>query len=143
MLKDETKTDLTYQGGAWPWNMLLQRIAIGKLVGSMLFVWGIVCMLQATVFNFSGFFAVRFFLGMLEACISPAWVLLTSMLWTRKEQTMRSSIWLCTNGVSNILGSLLAYASGSAEGLSIAQWKLIFLVCPYFLFLHIFMIGAN
>ncbi|KAI1455017.1 MFS general substrate transporter [Annulohypoxylon moriforme] len=114
--------------GAWPWNMLLQRIAIGKLVGGMLFVWGIVCMLQAAVFNFSGFFAVRFFLGMLEACISPAWVLLTSMLWTRKEQTMRSSIWLCTNGVSNILGSLLAYASGSANGLSIAQWKLIFLI---------------
>ncbi|OTA59562.1 MFS general substrate transporter [Hypoxylon sp. EC38] len=114
--------------GAWPWNMLLQRVAIGKLVGGMLFVWGAVCMLQATVFNFSGFFAIRFFLGMLEACISPAWVILTSMLWTRKEQTLRSSIWLCTNGVSNILGALLAYASGVAGGLSIAQWKLIFLI---------------
>lgn len=85
-------------------------------------------MLQAAVFNFGGFFAIRFFLGMLEACISPAWVILTSMLWTRREQTLRSSIWLCTNGVSNILGALLAYGSGMAEGLAIAQWKLIFLV---------------
>ncbi|KAI1495497.1 MFS transporter [Biscogniauxia marginata] len=114
--------------GAWPWNMLLQRVAIGKLVGGMLFVWGVVCMLQAAVFSFGGFFAARFFLGMLEGCISPAWVLLTSMLWTRKEQTMRSSIWLCTNGVSNILGALLAYGSGKAQGLAIAQWKLIFLI---------------
>ncbi|KAI0009221.1 MFS general substrate transporter [Xylariaceae sp. FL0662B] len=114
--------------GAWPWNMLLQRVPIGKLIGGMLFVWGTLCMLQATVFNFSGFFAVRFFLGMLEACVSPAWVLLTSMLWTRQEQTMRSSIWLCTNGVASILGALLAYASGVAEGLTIPQWQLIFLI---------------
>ncbi|KAI1380383.1 MFS general substrate transporter [Hypoxylon crocopeplum] len=114
--------------GAWPWNLLLQRVPIGKLVGGMLFVWGIVCMLQATVFNFGGFFVTRFFLGMLEGCISPAWVLLTSMLWTRHEQSFRSSIWLCTNGVSNILGALLAYGSGMADGLSIAQWKLIFLI---------------
>ncbi|KAL7622222.1 hypothetical protein AAE478_007725 [Parahypoxylon ruwenzoriense] len=126
--------------GAWPWNMLLQRVAIGKLVGGMLFVWGTVCMLQATVFNFGGFFAVRFFLGMLEGCISPAWVLLTSMLWTRQEQTMRSSIWLCTNGVSNILGALLAYASGVADGLTIAQWKLIFLIVGALTFMWGFVI---
>jgi MFS family permease len=94
----------------------------------MLFVWGIVCMLQATVFNFAGFFTVRFFLGMLEGCVSPAWVLLTSMLWTREEQSLRSSIWLCTNGVSSILGSLLAYGSGMATDLTISNWKLIFLV---------------
>ncbi|KAH9886798.1 MFS general substrate transporter [Xylariomycetidae sp. FL2044] len=121
--------------GAWPWNLLLQRVPIAKLIGGMLFVWGVVCMLQATVFNFAGFFVTRFFLGMLEGCVSPAWVLLTSMLWTREEQTMRSSIWLCTNGVSNILGALLAYASGTAQGLQIAQWKLIFLIVGAITFL--------
>ncbi|KAI5866278.1 MFS general substrate transporter [Durotheca rogersii] len=126
--------------GAWPWNLLLQRVAIGKLVGGMLFVWGVVCMLQAAVFNFSGFFAIRFFLGMLEGCISPAWVLLTSMLWTRKEQTLRSSIWLCTNGVSNILGALLAYAAGVAQGLAVAQWKLIFLIVGALTFVWGFLI---
>ncbi|KAM0809056.1 hypothetical protein AB5N19_09399 [Seiridium cardinale] len=114
--------------GAWPWNFLLQRVPIAKLIGGMLFVWGAVCMLQAAVFDFSSFFAVRFFLGMLEGCISPAWVLLTSMLWTRQEQPLRSSIWLCTNGVSSILGALLSYGSGMAEGLLIPNWKLIYLI---------------
>jgi MFS family permease len=85
-------------------------------------------MLQAAVSNFGGFFAVRFFLGMLEACISPAWVILTSMLWTREEQPLRASIWLCTNGVSNILGALLSYGAGAAGGMSIPSWKLIYLV---------------
>ncbi|KAJ9137934.1 MFS general substrate transporter [Pleurostoma richardsiae] len=114
--------------GAWPWNLALQRFPIAKLIGGMLFVWGAICMLQATVFNFSGFFAVRFFLGMMEACISPAWVLLTSLLWTRQEQTLRSSFWLSVNGVSSILGALLAYGSGHAEGLAVSNWKLIYLI---------------
>ncbi|KNG89671.1 hypothetical protein ANOM_002334 [Aspergillus nomiae NRRL 13137] len=114
--------------GAWPWNMLLQRLPIAKTVGAMLIVWGAVCMLQAAVFNTGGFFAVRFFLGLFEACISPSWVLLTSMLWTREEQSLRSSFWLCTNGLASILGSLLAYGTGTTEGLTIANWKLIFLI---------------
>lgn len=70
---------------------------------------------------------------MLEACISPAFVILTSMLWTREEQSLRSSFWLSVNGVSSIIGSLLAYGSGHATGLAVPQWKLIYLVsfpCP-------------
>lgn len=37
---------------AYPWNLILQRYPIGRLIGFMLFVWGSVCMLQAAVFNF-------------------------------------------------------------------------------------------
>lgn len=114
--------------GAYPWNVALQRFPIGKMMGSMLLVWGIVCMLQATVFNFSGFFAVRFFLGLVEACISPAWVLLTSMFWTREEQPLRTSFWLSVNGVSSIIGALLAYGLGHVDNLALPNWKLIYLV---------------
>lgn len=113
---------------AYSWNVFLQRYPIGKLLGAMLFVWGSVCMLQAAVFNFSGFFAAPFFLGMLEACISPAFVLLSSMLWTREEQALRTSFWLSTNGVSSIIGALLAYGAGHIHGLAVPNWKLIYLV---------------
>lgn len=119
--------------GAYPSNLALQHFPVGKFVGSIMFVWGILCMLQATVFNFSGFFAIRFFLGLVEACISPAWVLLTSMLWTRSEQPLRTSFWISVNGVSNILGALLSWGLGHADQADIANWKLVFLVSslPY------------
>lgn len=113
---------------AYPWNLALQRFPIGRLIGGMLFVWGAICMLQATVVNFSGFFAIRFFLGVAEAVISPAFVLLTSLLWTREEQSFRGSIWLSTNGFTSIIGALLSYGTGHAEGLIIPNWKLIYLV---------------
>lgn len=114
--------------GAYPWNLALQRFPIGRMMGCMLFVWGVVCMLQATVFNFSGFFAVRFFLGLAEACISPAWVLLTAMFWTRDEQPLRTSFWLSVNGISSIIGALLAYGLGHVDNLALPNWKLIYLV---------------
>ncbi|RDW59325.1 putative Mfs allantoate transporter [Aspergillus mulundensis] len=82
----------------------------------------------AAVFNFAGFFAIRFFLGLLEAVVSPAFIILTSMLWTREEQSLRSSYWLSMNGISAIVGALLAYGAGHAEGLAVPQWKLIYLI---------------
>lgn len=50
------------------------------------------------------------------------------MLWTREEQSLRSSYWLSVNGISAIVGALLAYGAGHATGLAIPQWKLIYLV---------------
>ncbi|PVH82427.1 MFS general substrate transporter [Cadophora sp. DSE1049] len=114
--------------GAYPSNLALQRLPIGKMIGTMLFIWGSICMLQAAVFNFSGFFAIRFFLGFVEACISPAWILLTSMLWTREEQPLRTSFWLSVNGMSSIIGALLSYGLGHVDGLAIPNWKLIYIV---------------
>jgi len=38
--------------GAYPSNLALQRLPVGRFVGGMLFVWGAMCMLQAAVFNF-------------------------------------------------------------------------------------------
>ena len=113
---------------AWPWNIMLQRYPIGRLIGCMLFVWGSVCMLQAAVFNFGGFFAIRFFLGALEACVSPAFILLTSMFWVKEEQSMRSSFWLACNGFASIIGALLAYAAGQVADLAVPNWKLIYLI---------------
>lgn len=114
--------------GAWPSNLALQRFPIGRMVGYMLFVWGAICMLQAAVFNFSGFFAIRFVLGAVEACVSPAWMLLTSMLWTREEQPLRTSFWISMNGVSSIIGALLAYGLGHVDNVAVQNWKLIYLV---------------
>ncbi|EEP78541.1 predicted protein [Uncinocarpus reesii 1704] len=113
---------------AYPSNLALQRFPIGKFVGYMLFVWGTLCMLQAAVFDFSGFFAIRFFLGAMEACVSPAWLLLSSTLWTREEQPLRTSFWLSSNGISSIIGALLSYGLGHVDNLAVPNWKLIYLV---------------
>lgn len=109
---------------------MIQMYPLGRLSGYVLILWGILCMLQAAVYNFAGFVVVRFFLGMAEAFVSPAWVILTSMLYTREEQGLRTSFWLGMNGVSIVIGALLSYGLGHATGLAVPNWKLIYLVGP-------------
>lgn len=115
--------------GSYPSNLALQRFPIGKFVGGMTLIWGAVCMLQAAAFSFSGLFAVRFFLGMVESCVSPGWLLLSSTLWTREEMPLRSSFWLAMNGMAQVIGALLSYGLGNVTNLAVPNWKLIYIVC--------------
>lgn len=101
--------------GAYPSNLALQHFPVAKIVCSIMFLWDL---LYITL-NFSGFFAIRFFLGFAEACISPAWVLLTSMLLTRDEQPLRTSFWISTNGMFSFLGALLAWGLGDVDNTTV------------------------
>jgi ACS family allantoate permease-like MFS transporter len=94
-------------------------------------MWGIVLSCFAAVENYAGAIAIRFFLGVFEAAVTPGFALFTSQWYTRKEQGTRTSIWFSFNGVAQIVGGLLAYgiAVGSRKhGVGLEPWKIVFLV---------------
>ena len=70
-------------------NLLLQRLPVGKWLGFNIFLWGFFLMLQAAAHNFAGLAALRAFAGAAEACSDPAFVLITSMWYTRRQQPVR------------------------------------------------------
>lgn len=76
---------------AWalPTNLLLQRLPVGKWLGFNIFLWGFFLMLQAAAHNFAGLAALRAFAGAAEACSDPAFILITSMWYTRRQQPVR------------------------------------------------------
>lgn len=69
-------TDL-YQG-EFPTNRLLQYLPLGKYSAFNIIMWGLVLACFAAVKNFSGAVAIRFFLGVFEAAVSPGFALFTS-----------------------------------------------------------------
>lgn len=84
----------------------------------------------AAVENFSGAVAIRFFLGVFEASVTPGFALLTSQWYTKDEQGSRVNIWFSFNGWGQVLGGLVAYgiAVGSEKhGSAIEPWKAVFL----------------
>ena len=86
---------------------------------------------MAAVQNDSGALAVRFFLGVFEAAVTPGFSFFTSQWYTKAEQGTRTGIWFSFNGFGQIFGGLVAYgiAHGAAlHGSSIAPWKIVFLV---------------
>jgi len=86
---------------------------------------------MAAVKNFAGAVAVRFFLGVFEAAVTPGFALFTSQWYTRKEQGTRTGIWFSFNGFAQIFGGCVAYGISvgvKKHGASIESWKIVFLV---------------
>jgi hypothetical protein len=86
-------------------------------------LWGAILMLTALAHNFAGLMALRFCAWGAEACIGPAWMLLTSMFWTRDEQPLRMPLWLGCNGISSMVCAVLSFGLGHTHG-SLAPWQL-------------------
>jgi MFS family permease len=107
----------------------LVKLPTGKFAGGMILSWGIVlsCMSQAK--NFKGLMAARFFLGGFEAAIAPTFVAITQMWWRRSEQTNRTALWYGMNGVTTMLGSLLAWGLAHIHSDKLYSYQVIFLFC--------------
>ncbi len=86
---------------------------------------------MAAVKDYSGALAVRFFLGVFEAAVTPGFALFTSQWYTKNEQGTRMGIWFSFNGFAQIFGGLLAYGiaiGAKRHGSTIASWRIVFLV---------------
>ncbi|MCJ1483443.1 hypothetical protein MMC06_003610 [Schaereria dolodes] len=119
-----------YLAWEYPTNRLLQRLPLAKYSSFCIIMWGLTLCCMAAVKNYSGAIAVRFFLGVFEAAVTPGFALFTSQWYTKKEQGTRIGIWFGFNGWAQIFGGLVAYgiAHGTAiHGSSIAPWKIVFL----------------
>ena len=61
--------------GAYPAIMMAQRYPIERVMFAIVCAWGVCLMCTAGVTSYRGLYAQRFFLGMLESGVSPAWML--------------------------------------------------------------------
>lgn len=115
----------------YPTSYLLQRLPLAKWSSFNIIMWGGVLCLMAPTKNFGGGLAVRFFLGVFEAAVSPGFALFTSQWYTREEQSARTAIWFSFNGVAQIVGALIAYGIAvnhpKREGDVLASWQIMFI----------------
>lgn len=88
---------------------------------------GVFLMLQAACNSFETLSVLRALGGAAEACSDPAFLLITSMWYTRREQPVRIGLWYTANGIGIALGGLLGYGIGHLRG-ALPSWKYEFLV---------------
>jgi MFS family permease len=67
-------------------------------------VWGGLLMTTPACHNFAGIAINRFLLGMVEAVVTPGFVLMMGMWYTTEEQPLRLEAWYCTNGIATMFG---------------------------------------
>ena len=68
--------------------------------------------LQGIVRNYHELVVTRIFLGVTEATVNPAFVLIMSIWYQSAEQPLRLGSYYCTNGLATMFGGLIGYAVG-------------------------------
>ncbi|KAF2807901.1 MFS general substrate transporter [Mytilinidion resinicola] len=111
----------------YPGVAIIQRFPVAKFLAANIILWGAVLMTTAECHSFAGLATVRFFLGVTEATISPGFVAITGIWWTRQEQAGRSALWISFLGVGSLFGGLIAFGIGHITG-SLSPWKYIYLI---------------
>lgn len=88
---------LGYMAGEFPINMLFQKFDIAKTCGIFIILWGATLLCMTAGHNFAGLATARLFLGILEAGVSPCFVLLTTMFYTRLVTSHRQYFLFCSS----------------------------------------------
>ncbi|KAH8844704.1 hypothetical protein MCOR02_010857 [Pyricularia oryzae] len=116
---------------AIPSNLIMQRSPPAYYLAFNIFMWGALLMAQAAAVNFAGLLALRVLSGAFEAIADPAFMLITSMFYTRAEQPSRISAWYAWNGIGVAGGGLIGYGIGHIKG-SLSSWRYEFIVVGAF-----------
>jgi ACS family allantoate permease-like MFS transporter len=95
----------------FPQNLALQKFPVGKWMSLNIFVWAVALCCHAACKNFAGLFVVRFILGMCEGSITAGFMIVSSMFYTRREQTARVGYWFLMNGTAQIISSFISFGS--------------------------------
>lgn len=116
-----------FLGWAIPTNLLLQRLPVGKYLGSQIFLWGALLMCQAACNTFQTLAVTRALAGAVEAAADPCFMVITQMWYTRQQQPIRIGIWYSGYGWGAAGGGLLGYGIGHIRG-SLPSWKYEFII---------------
>lgn len=126
---------------AWvlPTASIAQRFPWGGptvYLGLNVMAWGVVLACAAINPTFGPFFALRFLLGMLESCVTPILISTVVAFYRAEEQAVRIACFYACNGLTQIVGPLIAYAvtyyTGAAFGYQ--PWRLLYVVFGLFAF---------
>ncbi|KAF8603605.1 MFS general substrate transporter [Ceratobasidium sp. AG-I] len=108
---------------AFPQNVALQRFPTGKWLSLNIFIWGVAMVFQSARISFGGLLLCRFILGVCEGSITSGFLMVTSMFYTKKEQSSRVGYWFLMNGTAQIISSLMGYVALSFKSTLLAPWQ--------------------
>ncbi|KAI9478434.1 MAG: major facilitator superfamily domain-containing protein [Benjaminiella poitrasii] len=112
-----------------PNNYLIQRLPIGRYLGTVLIIWGFVMGSTAACNTFSQLLALRFLLGLFEGVTYPCVYILMNTLYRRSEQSRCWGFIGVGTGMGTVFGVLIAYGLAHMDGIAgFSAWRWGYLV---------------
>ncbi|KAJ7153334.1 MFS general substrate transporter [Mycena filopes] len=119
---------LSYLAFEFPQNLALQRFPVAKWMSINIFIWAVALSTHAACKNFRGLLAVRLVLGMWEGSITAGFMLVSSMFYTRKEQTVRVGYWFLMNGTAQIISGFISFGTLHIYTSRFEPWQWLFII---------------
>jgi MFS family permease len=89
--------------------MLAKKYGASRALPVMMFSFGSLTLLMAAAHNFSGVFALRWFLGMAESAFFPVVIYYLTTFYRRGELARRLAIFYAASNIANAFSGLLAF----------------------------------
>ncbi|EIW80168.1 MFS general substrate transporter [Coniophora puteana RWD-64-598 SS2] len=119
---------LSYLVFEYPQNLALQRFPVGKWMSLNIFVWSIALACHAACTNFAGLLVVRLLLGVCEGSITAGFMIVSSMFYTRNEQTLRVGYWFLMNGTAQIISGFISFGSLHIQTSGFQPWQWLMII---------------
>ncbi|KAF9054008.1 MFS general substrate transporter [Panaeolus papilionaceus] len=114
---------ISYLVFEFPQNLCLQRFPVGKWMSINIFIWAVALCTHAACKNFAGLFVVRIILGMCEGSITAGFMIVSSMFYTRNEQTLRVGYWFLMNGTAQIISGFISFGALHIKTEAFEPWQ--------------------
>ncbi|KXS95098.1 hypothetical protein AC578_9593 [Pseudocercospora eumusae] len=109
-------------------GLIQNKVRIGKWLGVNMFLWGIVVSCTAAVKSYHQFLAIRILMGVFDAAIPPAVMLLSAQYYRKDEQAMRYAFWFSSVGSAQLCGGFISFGFQNVHTSTLEGWRIMFLV---------------
>jgi ACS family tartrate transporter-like MFS transporter len=112
-----------------PANLMLHRIGARRWLFLILVAWGAMAAATALVRDATSFYVLRFLVGMAEAGFFPGIILYLTYWFPKRHLGRFTSIFMCANPVSFVIGGPIASAILSLDGTAgLHGWQWLFIL---------------
>ncbi|GAB7349594.1 hypothetical protein MBLNU459_g0283t1 [Dothideomycetes sp. NU459] len=94
----------------FPTSILVKRLRFNRVIPTIAFCWGLVCMCTGFVQGFGSLVVTRILLGFFEGCLFPSMTLFLCNWYKREELATRVAFLFIASALSGAFGGLLAWA---------------------------------
>ncbi|RMZ85889.1 hypothetical protein DV737_g353, partial [Chaetothyriales sp. CBS 132003] len=99
-----------------------------RVLPVMMFSFGFFTIMVVVVKNFSGLFALRWFLGMSESAFFPLVIYYQTTFYRRGELARRLALFYAASSIASAFGGLLSYGVFHIKSGSLADWRYLFII---------------
>ncbi|KAH8882622.1 MFS general substrate transporter [Thozetella sp. PMI_491] len=110
-----------------PFAMLGKKYGPARALPIMMFTFGSMTLLAAAAQNFSGIFALRWFLGMAESAFFPLVIYYLTTFYRRGELARRLAIFYAASNIANAFSGLLAFGVFQIHS-KLYSWRYLFII---------------